>query len=181
MEGACPYLQFPFFHRKQLLLQLGCLAGLQLSRGPLPTSLPVSLCTQRCRSEGVSACVRVCMWMFHGEGLREEGPKVLGLHLSTPLPQQHCGAVLWHGSIPAFPPRVLDVGGWREAVMQHRDLPSVLQPFLANALCRRPASSSQFWRLARDQVQSSLNSNQTRKMHWPGSQAGPVAPSSSSV
>lgn len=146
-----------------------------------PTSPPVSLCTQSCRSGGSWACVCVCRWMFHGEGLREEGPKVLGLHLSTPLPQQHCGAVLWHGSIPAFPPRVLDVGGWREAVMQHRDLRSVLQPFLANALCCRPASSSQFWRLAQDQVQSSLNSNQTWEMHWPGSQAGPVAPSSSSV
>ncbi|KAK4831830.1 hypothetical protein QYF61_019588 [Mycteria americana] len=54
--------------------------------------------------------------------------------------------------------------------MQHQDLPSALEPFLANALCCRPASSSQFQRLALDQVQSSLNSNQTREMHWLASQ-----------
>lgn len=68
------------------------------------------------------------------------------MHLPTLLLQQHC---------------VLYMGSWRGVLMQHQDLPSSLQPFLANALCYILVSSRQFWRLALGQVQSLLNSNQT--------------------
>lgn len=56
------------------------------------------------------------LWVFKGMRFGEEGPEVLQLVPRILLSQKHVCTVLWHSFSRAFPPCILDMGSYREAI-----------------------------------------------------------------